>query len=144
MTITAFDLVVPQNSAQPISKVVALLTLQDDAPATFTITDPTGAAFAFPAMAVGGTPAPHNYPPVPPANRQARVVIERLAAPAGDPIRNTSRITFNLNTDFNPTDCSSALPLGTSETWHVAVAGTEITGIAQISLTPRVSTGCIG
>jgi Mg-chelatase subunit ChlD len=129
---------------------VAILSLIDEAPAAFTITDPEGSVHAFPSLAPpasGAAPvgAAHNYAPPSGFDRQDRVTIEREGGDTvTDPRRRTCTITFSLNTDFDPEDsCASIMPVA-SEDWQVSVSGTEISGICHVSLTRNSGTGCIG
>lgn len=149
MPTNSFTLIVPKNTATPISKVVITLSLTDENAATFTITDPQSVAHTFAALTSPTPPADtatssFNFPAPAGIPRQDRAVIARNPAATGDPRRKTCVINLNLNTDFDPNaGCVSTMPTA-SESWLISVAGTQISGVCQVSLTRASATGCIG
>jgi Mg-chelatase subunit ChlD len=139
--ITSFSLIVPNNAAKPVSKVILILSLSDGAdanPVTFTITNPEGSVHAFPPLSAGDPGAAFNYPLPPAFTVPDRVTIVRPTGPAGDPRRKTCTITLSLNTNTNdPNDplkdpCGSAMTTPT-EQWQIAIAGAEFSGTCSTS-----------
>ena len=147
---TNFKLKVPKNTVTPISKVVINLSLTDENAATFTIIDPENVSHEFAALSPPQTKESpeakesHNFPEPKNNPRADRVLIRRDPHHNGDPRRKTCTIILSLNTDFDPNQfCESIMPTD-SEEWQISVAGTQISGLCQVSSTRREATGCIG
>ncbi len=123
------------TGAFAIFRVQALVTLNDDTPVTFTITDPEGASHTFPALAPGDATLFHDFPlpaGLPAGVTQDSVSIVPPPNLAGDPRRFQYEINLspNTNTEFAGATCADIMP--TPEEFYtitVSAASPQMTGI---------------
>lgn len=139
--VTTVQVRVPKATGDfAISRVRAVVTLNDDAPVTFTITDPEGSAHTFSALEPGDSPELHVFPtpaPLPAGVSQDNASVIPPADIAGDPHR------FQYEIDLNPNTNTQFLPDGTCPDIMPDPPGQEIFTITVAAGSPEMTSICL-
>ncbi|MEJ2502641.1 MAG: VWA domain-containing protein, partial [Gemmatimonadota bacterium] len=129
---TAFGIDVPDRSSPqlPLSRLKVTVTLTEDAPVAFDITNPHGVALRFPetgTVSPGSTPVEGEFCGTPCSPPSGAVGVDFVTMvppggglPAGDPARKRYVFFVETSSDYDPGDFCSNTMAG-PETWNLAL-----------------------
>ena len=135
----SFQIRIPQRPSDfAVAQVQALVSLNEDAPVTFTITDPEGESVMLGPFSPGDPSGDAEFPL--PVGLPSADTVTVQPPPGGLPIDDPARFRYqiniypNTNTEFTGTTCEDVMPVP-EEIFTVAVTtGPNITGACLHSL----------